>query len=694
MAPCTRIREQPSRVTKRISYREDVSSSDFTDSASATSSEGSGIQMTTSSRKRRPSASSSSLSQQPSTASKKRKAHPFRHRRQSLPRKKPKSRTASSTGGRNAEAAAPEVGVIPRWQELPYHILAQIFHHAFDSLYSGPHPDALSVSWLLNSARICRSFAEPALSILYFCPPIYSEARFRRFLKHLSSRAKGSSFNYIAKIKYLNYTEITVLFQTHQRQRIKEFTELISLTPHLRGVRTLDHSSDPTVATQAGCCSTHQLAGSLSTVLHAHQTHFQEWVWNVSGVAHSCPVETLKDFHTAPPFAYISRLAIIGSIYRDLAQDISHEKIAVVFNVLRHLRHLSIKGFDTDGTTLLPLLPRNLESFELTQCISLTSEALVQFLATHGQNLRQLILNHNNSLRLSFLTELAKHCPRLEVLRLDLRFPILNYVKPGLDSTSTFLFDEDVPTWPSKLQYLELLHLRGLSLSTAEMFYSSLVDSAASLPDLRYINIKASLGASGWRDRLHFREKWTARLAHVFLRKSAPPNQHLRSIRAFKEFKLHSGRGIEHVKDDDSHYVSHCRQQPTDFSHIAIDTETKSDVTLTSHQTRQSTRQKQQQQQQGPSPPAKTTKRPRRGKRRAKGSDTDSSSEEDSALDDDATTEAFLSDGAEAEYPALAVQGMCDVVQLSFDNLRPNREQLRESDFLDDEPSGDDDWIA
>ena len=35
---------------------------------------------------------------------------------------------------------------------------------------------------------------------------------------------------------------------------------------------------------------------------------------------------------------------------------------------------------------------------------------------------------------------------------------------------------------------------------------------------------------------------------------------------------------------------------------------------------------------------------------------------------------------------------MCNIVRVSIDNLRPMEEQLDESDFLDTEISGDEDW--
>ena len=38
------------------------------------------------------------------------------------------------------------------------------------------------------------------------------------------------------------------------------------------------------------------------------------------------------------------------------------------------------------------------------------------------------------------------------------------------------------------------------------------------------------------------------------------------------------------------------------------------------------------------------------------------------------------------------IQGMCDEVDVRIDNLRPREEQFHESDFLDSEPSGDEEW--
>lgn len=47
------------------------------------------------------------------------------------------------------------------------------------------------------------------------------------------------------------------------------------------------------------------------------------------------------------------------------------------------------------------------------------------------------------------------------------------------------------------------------------------------------------------------------------------------------------------------------------------------------------------------------------------------------------------SDGGDGD---LFIQGMCDIVMVRIDNLRPTELQFNEQDFLDDELSGDEDW--
>ena len=74
-------------------------------------------------------------------------------------------------------------------------------------------------------------------------------------------------------------------------------------------------------------------------------------------------------------------------------------------------------------------------------------------------------------------------------------------------------------------------------MTVAGNFFHSLVSSAPHLPDLRTIRIKASINESGWRERKQFKDTWIDTLNRVFLRENIPPNPHLESIAAYKDWK-------------------------------------------------------------------------------------------------------------------------------------------------------------
>jgi len=58
------------------------------------------------------------------------------------------------------------------WDALPYQILALIFEYASWPLVADAITPLPSVSWLLSTALCCKAFAEPALSALYYSPPL------------------------------------------------------------------------------------------------------------------------------------------------------------------------------------------------------------------------------------------------------------------------------------------------------------------------------------------------------------------------------------------------------------------------------------------------------------------------------------------------------------------------------------------
>ena len=97
-----------------------------------------------------------------------------------------------------------EDGKIPAWHTLPYHILVQVFQYAVrPESQTRPLPRS-SIHWLLGTSRLCKTFAEPAITVLYYSPPLESPSRAYRLLSHLQAQDDNSMFNYRAKIRYLS----------------------------------------------------------------------------------------------------------------------------------------------------------------------------------------------------------------------------------------------------------------------------------------------------------------------------------------------------------------------------------------------------------------------------------------------------------------------------------------------------------
>lgn len=432
----------------------------------------------------------------------------------------------------------------------------------------------------------------------------------------------------------------------------------------------------------------------------------------------------IREIHSMPPFQNLRTLSLVN--YEDGPLEKGRRREEVLADALRPLPSLASLVFrmcSIVNTRLMPLLPENLQTLEIFDCPCLESPDLGKFLIGKGGSLQQLILDHNHSLNLSFLVDLARNCPKLEHLRMNLRYFNTFFTVRDVEPKYDILLQEgEIPAWPPNLQSLELYHLRKWSLATAELFFSSLTDASQSLRKLRQLRIKASLEESGWRDRISFRDKWTQRLQHVFLRKSSPPNQYLKSFAAFKAYKsqvrkvqsisLHAegskgskavkmvrpsipeSEGSSQMRRVEISRTTEANASDSDFplskTRNATKDETDSDAPLS--KVRRSTRAKPHKDDLNSlsesSPNAPKPQRRRRRHRRG----SDESSSEDSAIDDDGidrnAPRASHDDAGLPEH----IQGMCDVVDVLIDNLRPTESEFRENDFLDDEVSGDEDW--
>ncbi|KAL9026851.1 MAG: hypothetical protein Q9196_004542 [Gyalolechia fulgens] len=560
--------------------------------------------------------------------------------------------------------------------------------------FSQPAPSTAS-GWLLKVALLCKGFAEPALSALYYAPPLCQPSRAHKLLASLSSQNESSFLNYRAKVKYLDIAE-EVLCRKYEGQEPVEIGNFLSSSPQIRGIRihslsdlAVNHKSTTLSTKTKGKRAPYQ--PGLFLAIDNNDIRLSEWTWNglLMRRSHTSLIE-LVEYHRRKGFDSLRSLTFFHFHRRYQVETVARSTSA-----LQHLRSVRFKNVTIENVEDLKQLSRSLQVLELTNCASLESLPLAQLLASHGGELRELVLDHNDALDLTFLQDLATNCPKLANFKMDLRFFNTHFTYNDSEPKFKHLLEDTiVPTWPRTLQRVELFHLRRWDTSAAHTFFSSLVNSAEMLPNLRHLDIKASIGESNWRDRISFRNKWVSRIERVFKRDSAPPDPRLRSLSIFEackpEFKM-SGT----LAGDSSKTTRDFSGKSNRLSHIQVETlcsndaSGNSDVPLASK--RRTLRPKAR-----PEDPVKDSSVPRQPRKRVKRRRTtseDSSSEEDSALEDvNATGEPQIPQGNDGED--MYIQGMCDVVRVAIDNLRPTEEHLDESYFLDDEISGDEDWVG
>ncbi|KAL9604221.1 MAG: hypothetical protein Q9219_000619 [cf. Caloplaca sp. 3 TL-2023] len=591
-------------------------------------------------------------------------------------------------------------GRVPPWHTLPYEILLQIFQYASYPLVTELFQPSASLTsgWLLKLALSCRGFAEPALSALYYAPPLCPPSRAHKLLSSLAEQNEQSTFNYRAKVKYLDVEAEQVLRHKYNGQEPIDLGILLSYVPQVRGVRIYLLSDHPVWHKRAALLPKSSgkrwaYQASLFDTL-AHRTlHLRRWTWNATLLQHySCQTNPYIDYHEWTAFQSLRSLTLVNAVK---PYDIT--ELACSTNVLSQLSTVRFQNVVIKDTRSLIPLPRSLEVLEFTNCASLNSGSLARLLNSHGGKLKELVLNHNDALDLSYLQDLAYSCPKLEELKMDLRFYNSHVTYSNSEPKfKTLLEDADRPTWPRTLRHVEMFHLRKWDTSAAQTFFASLIDSAKELPDLRHIDIKASLGESNWRDRIGFRDKWTKRMEKVFRRVAAPPDFRLQSIATFNTHKREFRR-----RDTSAGIDNRLGREPGyQFNHVQIasshnpSTDDDSDTPLSAK--RRSTRLKTRPNTSAKACPPGPHRPPPRKPRKRKRATQDSSSEEDSALEDLHNSDHYspshaLEDDDDAD---LFVQGMCDTVRVVIDNLRPTEEHLDESYFLDEEKSGDEDWTG
>ncbi|KAL8872591.1 MAG: hypothetical protein Q9174_001798 [Haloplaca sp. 1 TL-2023] len=680
---------RPRRKRRRISYNESSSESDY------------GFQTIDESRVPSTTRSKEPQAHQKWASSKSRKtARPQpaivvrkdeRSTAQPRRRKKTESNTKKDPGHSGNLSMDNTSGRIPPWSTLPYEILLQIFQYASYPLHNPAGAPTPSVPWLFRVAILCRGFFEPAMSALYYTPVLWPKSRTDKLLATLAKQDDTSFMNYRTKVKYVDFEGLQIVSRKSAGPEPIQIGDLLALTPQVRGfgihfLYDIPSLHKKTAVSDLPSGKRRAYQASLLSKLNDTDNSIRllDWTWNgVMGLpSDKSPQDFLKD-NPMTALQFVKSLTFVNPMKQ------SHELdwFKHLLGVSKNLTTVNLRNFD-DVAERLEFLPSDLTSLEISMCTEFDSSLFAEVLAAKGANLRTLVLNHNDCLDMSFLTVLAATSPHLEELKMDLRFYNTHFTYRDSDPKFHALLDpKDIPAWPSTLQRLELYHLRKWETTAAETFFSSLTDSAKNLPDLRHIDIKASIGESNWRDRISFRNKWTAKMQKVFARIADPPDPRLRSLKIFekhrKEYRKAKSKANGPSGHDPKGITGHTATIPTPETSKTVSED--SDAPLASRLRHPKPT----------NPPQVITRRRSRKTRKHKHSpDSSSSSEEDSALDDD---DPPLDNPSPADSPIEAegevfVQGMCDVVRVAIDNLRPTEEHLDERDFLDEEVSGDEDY--
>ena len=569
----------------------------------------------------------------------------------------------------------PTDGHKPAWQSLPYHVLLQIFVYASHPLHDENLRPTTSISWLVQMARMCSTFTKPALTALYRNPPIFAMRQTRRDLvHHLIQPPTGDHEDYQVMPKRLTLDATQMSTLTDPTHSVTDLATLVKSLNTLREIDIFDPMDRPPFRPRLRRIRRWIYPDELFAALRGTELRLRSWRWN-STFCQRGPL-WMKGIHGDDAFQSLRDLTLVKYHPEPSREEededegnpepTMEELIGSALAVLPNLRSLAFETCGIVRKRLLPLLPTNLTSLSIVNCGEILSDALSSFLATHGAHLEELTLHHNQALDLSFLVDLKQSCPRLEVLRMDTTY----YSSLVMSSDNEPLYEallgeNEVPTWPSTLRILDMQYLRKWDSTAASNFFQSLIDSAAELPHLQDLTIIAMVDTD-WRQRAEFRRKWSATFQTVFARRWEPPKPHLASFKAYrlwKERQPKSKQEAPHAGDEkvDS-FIEGVSEEPAKLQTAG---ESDSDAPLVS-------RRKKQDEQWGST----------RLRSRAKAN----------AGYDEESDEPGSEQEAEDEEQVSFVQGRCHTVIFRIDNFRPREEIYAEADFLDAEPSGDDEW--
>lgn len=635
-----------------------------------------------------------------------------------IPKKNQEKPSPTKTAGARRKSPVraqpdwPTSNVVPPWQQLEWTVLVQIFEYASHPLDSRPN-----VRWLLSAGLTCKAFLSPALKALYKCPvpqiiSMTMGAKFANLMRELATDPDAALARQDHRRTMVESLVVEVSsLRIHSQTRNFDVAELLLSLPSLSYVelyhefdlppyRKLDLKNRKWTYSPE-LLSAMKAAGDGQTGLR-----LKSWKWSERMMSPDL-LEHLQTVHGWNTFSQLRKVSFVNFQVPSLKEEkdwnlpevIEEDKayinlVASSLSPIMNLKHLVVESSTLVDGQFLSLLPKSIEHLEIINCWEVTADMLCEYLVTHGRHLRRLMLHHNQSLNLTFLPLLGKHCPELRELSMDLlTYSHHEYYKDSDPIYETLLTVSDVPAWPKTIEVIEIEQMAKWDVATAEMFFSSFVNQAQDLPKLRQISIKAMLDVP-WRQRSEFRDKWVRKLKRVFLRKTARP----RPYHSLIQWPL-SGVGQAVQRVEPSKVDVDDETPPRRSTRIASHAVTPAPVPAVTEAPKNMRKRKRT---------LISTSRDLRQRKRAdlsyRDPDTDEDldveeseeSEEEAAQEDPSPPSSPPASPSQLSEDEAFVHGLCDVVNIRFDNQKPREFQWGAEDFLDDDTHDSDDaeWTS
>lgn len=607
----------------------------------------------------------------------------------------------------------PTSNTIPPWQRLEWTDLVQIFEYA-----ATPLDSRANIRWLLSAGLTCKAFLGPALKALYRCPmaQIISSSmgtKFANLMRELASDPDTSLARQDFRRTMVESLVVEVSsLPTHSQTRAFDVAELILALPSLSYVelyhefdlppyRKLDLKNKKWVYSP-------ELLGALKDAGDGQAAlRLRSWKWSERMMSPDLPGQ-LQTIHGWNIFSRLRKITLVNFQVPslkdekewDLPEVIEGDKayinlVASSFSSITCLKHLVVESSTLVDGQFLSLLPKSIEHLEIINCWEVTADMLSEYLVTHGRNLRRLTLHHNQSLNLTFLPLLGRHCPELRELSMDLlTYRHHEHYKDSDPLYETLLTVDDVPSWPKTIEVIVIEQMAKWDVAAAEMFFHSFVDQAPDMPKLRHLAIKAMLDVP-WRQRSEFRDKWVRKLKKVLLRKAAKPRPYHSLVQWPLSVDGQADQRVGPFKAEADGDASTPRRS-TRIARNILDPTPVAAV----HEAPKATRKRKR--------ILVSTTRDLRQRKRANLSYRDPDTDEDLDLEEleESDQEIAKEDPSPLSSPPDSpcrseeeepfVQGLCDVVNVRFDNQKPREFQWGVEDFLDDDAHDSDDaeWTS